>query len=187
MNKFFQSRVGWSTIHSRSEKIHRKSSGEAWKRPGSTDRIWQLSVLPISGKQLSAAIPVCGALGDQQAALVGQNCFHAGEAKNTYGTGCFLLINTGTRPVISNQGLLTTVGYQLNDQPPVFCQEGSIAIAGALVQWLRDNLGLISNADEIENLAKTVEDKTWQPAMELLLRENTTTSGKRPWSAHSTG
>jgi len=106
----------------------------------------------------STAIPVCGALEDQQAALVGQNCFNSGEAKNSYGTGCFLLLNTGSQPVISKQGLLTTVGYQLNDHPPVYCLEGSIAIAGALVQWLRDNLSLISNASEIENLAQTAED-----------------------------
>ncbi len=105
-----------------------------------------------------AEIPVCGALGDQQAALVGQTCFDAGEAKNTYGTGCFLLLNTGTTPTVSRQGLLTTLGYQINDQAPVYCLEGSIAITGALVQWLRDNLGLISSAPEIETLAKTVED-----------------------------
>ncbi len=105
-----------------------------------------------------AEIPVCGALGDQQAALVGQTCFDMGEAKNTYGTGCFLLLNTGTTPTVSHQGLLTTLGYQINDQAPVYCLEGSIAITGALVQWLRDSLGLISSAPEIETLAKTVED-----------------------------
>ncbi len=107
---------------------------------------------------LEAEIPVCGALGDQQAALVGQTCFNIGEAKNTYGTGCFLLLNTGTTPTVSHQGLLTTLGYQINDQAPVYCLEGSIAITGALVQWLRDSLGLISSAPEIETLAKTVED-----------------------------
>jgi len=106
----------------------------------------------------NAAIPVCGALGDQQAALVGQTCFGQGEAKNTYGTGCFLLLNTGHTPVPSRQGLLTTLGYQINDQRPVYCLEGSIAITGALVQWLRDNLGLISSASEIEELARTAED-----------------------------
>jgi glycerol kinase len=105
-----------------------------------------------------AEVPVCGALGDQQAALVGQTCFDMGEAKNTYGTGCFLLLNTGTTPTVSRQGLLTTLGYQINDQAPVYCLEGSIAITGALVQWLRDSLGLISSAPEIETLAKTVED-----------------------------
>jgi glycerol kinase len=107
---------------------------------------------------LKAEIPVCGALGDQQAALVGQTCFDMGEAKNTYGTGCFLLLNTGITPTVSRQGLLTTLGYQINDQAPVYCLEGSIAITGALVQWLRDSLGLISSAPEIETLAKTVED-----------------------------
>jgi glycerol kinase len=107
---------------------------------------------------LGAAVPVCGALGDQQAALVGQACFDVGEAKNTYGTGCFLLLNTGTQPVPSFKGLLTTVGYQMRDQKPVYCLEGSIAIAGALVQWLRDNLGLIQTAAEVEALAETVAD-----------------------------
>jgi glycerol kinase len=107
---------------------------------------------------LKAAIPVCGALGDQQAALVGQTCFDQGEAKNTYGTGCFLLLNTGHTPVPSRHGLLTTLGYQINDQRPVYCLEGSIAISGALVQWLRDNLELIASAPEIEELAGTVSD-----------------------------
>lgn len=106
----------------------------------------------------AAEIPVCGALGDQQAALVGQTCFDMGEAKNTYGTGCFLLMNTGATPTVSRQGLLTTLGYQISDQAPVYCLEGSIAISGALVQWVRDNLGLISSAPEIEDLARTVED-----------------------------
>jgi glycerol kinase len=105
-----------------------------------------------------AEIPVCGALGDQQAALVGQTCFDMGEAKNTYGTGCFLLLNTGTTPTVSRQGLLTTLGYQINNQAPIYCLEGSIAITGALVQWVRDNLGLIASAPEIEDLAKTVAD-----------------------------
>jgi glycerol kinase len=107
---------------------------------------------------LGAAVPVCGALGDQQAALVGQTCFDIGEAKNTYGTGCFMLLNTGTQPVPSNHGLLTTVGYQISGEKPVYCLEGSMAIAGALVQWLRDNLGLISSAPEVEELARTVDD-----------------------------
>ncbi len=107
---------------------------------------------------LGAAVPVCGALGDQQAALVGQACFESGEAKNTYGTGCFLLLNTGTTPVASHHGLLTTVGYQLAGQPAVYCLEGSIAITGALVQWLRDNLGLIAAAGDIQALAETVKD-----------------------------
>jgi glycerol kinase len=107
---------------------------------------------------LAATIPVCGALGDQQAALVGQTCFDVGEAKNTYGTGCFLLLNTGSQAVASAHGLLTTVGYQVSGQAPVYCLEGAIAIAGALVQWLRDNLGLIDSAPQIEALAQTVED-----------------------------
>lgn len=103
-------------------------------------------------------IPVCGALGDQQSALFGQTCFAEGEAKNTYGTGCFLLLNTGNKIVPSQHGLLTTVGYQVNTEDAVYCLEGSIAIAGALVQWMRDNLGIIKDALEIEDLAKTVED-----------------------------
>ena len=107
---------------------------------------------------LGATVPVCGALGDQQAALVGQTCFGVGEAKNTYGTGCFMLLNTGTEPVQSAHGLLTTVGYQISGEKPVYCLEGSVAIAGALVQWLRDNLGLISSAPEVETLARTVDD-----------------------------
>jgi len=107
---------------------------------------------------LRATVPVCGALGDQQAALVGQTCFGVGEAKNTYGTGCFMLLNTGTEPVQSAHGLLTTVGYQISGEKPVYCLEGSVAIAGALVQWLRDNLGLISSAPEVEMLARTVDD-----------------------------
>jgi glycerol kinase len=104
----------------------------------------------------NSTIPVCGALGDQQAALVGQTCFDVGEAKNTYGTGCFLLLNTGNAPVTSRHGLLTTVGYQIRGEKPVYCLEGSIAIAGALVQWLRDNLGLIAAAPDVETLARTV-------------------------------
>ena len=107
---------------------------------------------------LAAEIPVCGALGDQQAALVGQACFKKGEAKNTYGTGCFLLLNTGPDPVPSAHGLITTVAYQQSGQAPVYALEGSIAMAGALVQWLRDNLGLIKTAPDIEALAETVQD-----------------------------
>ncbi len=103
-------------------------------------------------------IPVCGDLGDQQAALFGQACYSPGEAKNTYGTGCFMLMNTGERPVPSQAGLLTTLAYQIGDQKAVYALEGSIAITGALVQWLRDNLGLISKSAEIETLARTVED-----------------------------
>jgi glycerol kinase len=104
------------------------------------------------------SIPVCGDLGDQQAALVGQTCFSPGEAKNTYGTGCFMLLNTGTEAVPSKSGLLTTLGYKIGDNPAVYCLEGSIAITGALVQWLRDNLKIIENSADISNLAGTVED-----------------------------
>jgi glycerol kinase len=105
-----------------------------------------------------AGVPISGNLGDQQAALFGQTCFTAGEAKNTYGTGCFMLVNTGALAVQSASGLLTTVAYRLGGQPPVYALEGSIAVAGALVRWLRDNLGLISSSDEIEALARSVDD-----------------------------
>jgi glycerol kinase len=105
-----------------------------------------------------AGIPVAGDLGDQQAALFGQTCFAVGEAKNTYGTGNFLLLNTGNEAVQSKSGLLTTLGYKIGDQPAVYCLEGAIAITGALVQWLRDNLGLIKESPEVEELAKTVDD-----------------------------
>jgi glycerol kinase len=104
------------------------------------------------------AIPVTGALGDQQAALVGQTCFTPGEAKNTYGTGCFMLLNTGTEIVPSEHGLLTTLGYRFGDAPAVYALEGSIAITGALVQWLRDNLDFFDRAPQIEALAQQVED-----------------------------
>ena len=103
-------------------------------------------------------IPVSGDLGDQQAALFGQTCFEPGEAKNTYGTGCFMLLNTGKQPISSKSGLLTTLGYQIEGNAPVYCLEGSIAVAGALVQWLRDNLGLINSSVEVESLAQTVPD-----------------------------
>jgi glycerol kinase len=103
-------------------------------------------------------VAIAGILGDQQAALVGQTCFEAGEAKNTYGTGCFLLMNTGTRKVDSKSGLLTTVAYKFGDKPAHYALEGSIAITGALVQWVRDNLGLIQKSPDIESLARTVGD-----------------------------
>ncbi len=103
-------------------------------------------------------IPVCGDLGDQQAATVGQVCFSVGEAKNTYGTGCFMLLNTGSEIVHSKNGLLTTLCYKFGNEPAVYALEGSIAIAGAVVQWLRDQLGLISSAAEVEALARTVAD-----------------------------
>jgi len=105
-----------------------------------------------------AGVPVASALGDQQAALFGQTCFQPGEAKCTYGTGSFLLLNTGTAPVASRHGLLTTVGYRIGDQPATYALEGAIAVTGSLVQWLRDNLGLISTAPEVEALARTVDD-----------------------------
>ncbi len=103
-------------------------------------------------------IPVAGILGDQQAAVFGQTCFSVGEAKNTYGTGNFLLLNTGTEAVQSKNGLLTTVGYKIGDQDAVYCLEGAIAVTGSLVQWFRDNLGIIQSAPDIEALAKTVDD-----------------------------
>jgi glycerol kinase len=105
-----------------------------------------------------AGVPVAGILGDQQAALVGQTCFDHGEAKNTYGTGCFLLMNTGEKPVHSEYGLITTVAFKFGRQPARYALEGSIAITGALVQWLRDNLGLIAKSSDIEELARTVQD-----------------------------
>ncbi len=103
-------------------------------------------------------VPIAGDLGDQQAALVGQTCFKPGQAKNTYGTGCFLLLNTGPHAVQSRHGLVTTVAYKLGNQPAHYALEGSVAIAGALVQWLRDNLGLIRTSAEVEALARTVDD-----------------------------
>ena len=105
-----------------------------------------------------AGVPLAGDLGDQQAATFGQACYDVGDAKNTYGTGNFLLLNTGNDAVQSKSGLITTVGYKIGDRPAVYCLEGAIAITGALVQWLRDNLKMISSAPEIEELAKTVED-----------------------------
>lgn len=107
---------------------------------------------------LLSGVPVAGDLGDQQAALFGQTCFDPGGAKNTYGTGCFMLLNTGCTPVPSRHGLLTTVAYRRGREQPVYALKGSIALAGALVQWLRDNLGLIHTAAEVETLAGTVQD-----------------------------
>ena len=103
-------------------------------------------------------VPIAGILGDQQAATFGQACLSPGEAKNTYGTGNFLLLNTGTEKVLSNNGLLTTVCYKIGDAPAVYALEGSIAVTGSLIQWLRDNLGIIDSAPEIEELARGVED-----------------------------
>ena len=112
----------------------------------------EASCAPVKG------VPIAGDLGDQQAALFGQACFKPGEAKNTYGTGCFMLMNTGTKVVPSKCGLLTTLGYKIGDQPAVYALEGSIAITGALVQWLRDNLGIVEKSSDIEPLARTVND-----------------------------
>jgi glycerol kinase len=103
-------------------------------------------------------VPIAGILGDQQAATFGQVAFEAGESKNTYGTGNFLIVNTGEKPVYSTNGLITTVAYQLGTEPPRYALEGSIAVTGSLIQWLRDNLGMISEASEVETLAATVPD-----------------------------
>ena len=116
------------------------------------------SVVYGAAKRGLEGVPVGGDLGDQQAALFGQTCFNPGEAKNTYGTGCFMLMNTGEIPVPSHSGLLTTVGYKIGNQKAVYALEGSIAITGALVQWLRDNLGLIKISADVEILARTVKD-----------------------------
>ncbi|MBL8050157.1 MAG: glycerol kinase GlpK [Anaerolineales bacterium] len=131
-----------------------KSSSEVYGYVGAG------SSRPNLGKETSPlqGIPVAGDLGDQQAALFGQTCFKAGEAKNTYGTGCFMLLNTGEKPVQSKAGLLTTLGYKIGNKKAVYALEGSIAITGALIQWLRDNLSLIQASPEIEALAKSVED-----------------------------
>ena len=105
-----------------------------------------------------AGVPISGMLGDQHAALFGQTCFDPGSAKNTYGTGCFMLLNTGGEAIHSRSGLLTTVAYRIDDAPPVYALEGSIAVTGSLVQWLRDNLGVIEESGQVEALARTVED-----------------------------
>jgi len=133
---------------------------EAFRIPSAClPRIASSSVLYGEARSPSiAGVPVSGILGDQQAALVGQTCFEPGEAKNTYGTGCFLLMNTGERRVPSKAGLVTTVAYQLADAKPCYALEGSIAVTGALVQWLRDQLGLISASSDIETLAREVDD-----------------------------
>ncbi len=123
--------------------------------PSSDSETWG-NTLPDG--PLQEEIPVCGAVGDQQAALVGQTCFQVGEAKNTYGTGCFLLMNTGNEPIFSTHGLLTTLAYQFDGEQAVYCLEGPVATAGALVQWLRDNLRFIDHAYEVEHLAQKVED-----------------------------
>jgi glycerol kinase len=124
-------------------------------RPSSDPQFYGIT---LANGPLGHTVPVCGDLGDQQAALYGQTCFNPGEAKNTYGTGCFMLLNTGHEIVASTSGLLTTVAYQVRGQKPVYALEGSIAITGALVQWLRDNLGLIEKSSDVEALAASVED-----------------------------
>ncbi|MBM6582565.1 glycerol kinase GlpK [Microvirga sp. BT689] len=129
-----------------------------------------------------AGVPIAGILGDQQAALVGQACFQQGEAKNTYGTGCFMLMNTGETPYPSKYGLLTTVGYRFGQGKTVYALEGSIAIAGALVQWLRDNLGMIEKSPDIETLARSVDDNggvTIVPAFSGLYAPH--------WNSHARG
>jgi glycerol kinase len=118
----------------------------------SSSEVYGTSLTPLRGVALS------GILGDQQAALFGQACLQPGEAKNTYGTGCFMLMNTGLTPFPSTSGLVTTLAYKLGGEKPVFALEGSIAIAGALVQWLRDNLGMITASAETETLARSVKD-----------------------------
>jgi len=123
--------------------------------PSSDPDIW--GTTPADGP-FGDSIPVCGDLGDQQAALFGQACYGTGEAKNTYGTGCFMLLNTGTSPVPSKSGLLTTLGYRIGKEPAVYCLEGSIAITGALVQWLRDNLNFFEKSSDVEKFANEVED-----------------------------
>ena len=118
----------------------------------SSSEIYGTAVEPVPG------VPVAGILGDQQAATFGQGAFASGETKNTYGTGCFLIMNTGEKIVRSTHGLITTVAYQLAGQPAHYALEGSIAVAGSLIQWLRDNLGLVKDSAEVEKLAASVDD-----------------------------
>ena len=116
------------------------------------------TVYGIATEPVVAGLPIAGDLGDQQAATFGQACFEVGKAKNTYGTGCFMLMNTGEEPVFSKNGLLTTMCYQIGDRKPVYALEGSIAVTGSLIQWLRDNLKIIETSPDVEALAATVED-----------------------------
>uniref|UniRef100_H3CY30 glycerol kinase n=1 Tax=Tetraodon nigroviridis TaxID=99883 RepID=H3CY30_TETNG len=131
---------------------------EILPRVRSSSEIYGLMKICSSRKSSAlSGIPISGCLGDQSAALVGQMCFQDGQAKNTYGTGCFLLRNTGTKPVMSDHGLLTTLAYKLGrDQPAFYALEGSVAIAGAVVRWLQDNLGIVSSSEELEKLAASV-------------------------------
>jgi len=124
-------------------------------RPSSDSRFYGMT---RKTGPLRAELPVCADVGDQQAAMVGQVCFIPGEAKNTYGTGNFMLLNTGNNIVPSHAGLLTTVCYQFGNERPVYALEGSVAVTGSAVQWLRDQLGLIKQAGDIEALANTVRD-----------------------------
>lgn len=138
-----------------------------WRADIAADLGIPLSMLPAirsssevygTGGGVLSGIPIAGVVGDQQAAMVGQACFTAGDAKNTYGTGNFLLMNTGRRPVTSDHGLLTTVCYRFGAEPPVYALEGSIAVTGSLIQWLHDNLGMFEKAADVEKLALEVQD-----------------------------
>jgi glycerol kinase len=115
-------------------------------------------VYGVATEPVVAGLPVAGDLGDQQAATFGQACFEVGKAKNTYGTGCFMLMNTGEKPVFSSNGLLTTLCYQIDGHKPIYALEGSIAVTGSLIQWLRDNLGMFDSSPEVEKLALSVDD-----------------------------
>ncbi|WP_109474723.1 glycerol kinase GlpK [Ornithinimicrobium cavernae] len=137
----------------------------SWDESIASDMGIPMSMLPeirssseVYGESDKLGVPIAGILGDQQAATFGQACFEKGMSKNTYGTGNFMLLNTGTEIVPSENGLLTTVCYKIGDQDPIYALEGSIAVTGSLVQWLRDNLGLIKEAPEVEDLAKEVDD-----------------------------
>ncbi|MCL2784994.1 MAG: glycerol kinase GlpK [Propionibacteriaceae bacterium] len=140
----------------------------AWAEDIAADMTIPMSMLPeikpssmvygYAKEPVVAGLPVAGDLGDQQAATFGQACFDIGKAKNTYGTGCFMLMNTGQTPVFSKNGLLTTLCYQIGDQKPVYALEGSIAVTGSLIQWLRDNLKMFDSSPEVEKLALSVED-----------------------------
>ena len=122
------------------------------------------------------AIPIAGAAGDQQAALFGQTCFGAGEAKNTYGTGCFLLMNTGDKPVFSKNGLITTIAWGL-DGKVTYALEGSIFVAGAAIQWLRDELKVIDSSEDSEYMANKVSDTTWMLCSSCFYRTGSTSLG----------